>query len=566
MVWDGLRPDLVDDHDTPNLAAFEREGTRFSHHHAIFPTLTMVNAAALATGGSPGATGILGDGMYLAPLFDSKAASIPSIGPLLSSPLDLEHSQYLALLNGPDAFKGELMGLASVGQQVDDAGGYVAIAGKQGPTFLFMDHADPATAPADHRNYALVTDDMVAPPAVADAIGGVPPKPSHSDPAAVADRDAWYTHFVITRALPAARAAAARGQSVLVVLWQRNPDYAQHFGGMGTAPAIDSLHDDDANLAHVRQAIAALGITKNTDLMVVSDHGFATIRMIVSLGDQLVQAGIKHSADSSDIVIAPNGGNDLVYLSHTAFASDEARRAMLERIVNFAEAQEWCGPIFSRGHPAGAHAGNQGAFLGGISGTFSQDAIGIRNSPRAPDLVVSFRELADMNNARLTGPANPAFALIGHGQQAVPNHSLALERPIQGVIYADAVADHKFTTGMGMHGAAGRRELHSFCAAIGPDFRRRFVDNDPTDNQDVAATIRAILHQAPVAGADGRVMGEALASRTRAAGPAPVPFSATTYLVTPGAETAMTLAFIRFGGRDYLDDAGVKHTPLGAGP
>src|SRR6266851_2761170 len=130
MVWDGLRPDLVDDHDTPNLAAFEREGTRFSHHHAIFPTLTMVNAAALATGGSPGATGILGDGMYLAPLFDSKAASIPSIGPLLSSPLDLEHSQYLALLNGPDAFKGELMGLASVGQQVDDAGGYVAIAGK----------------------------------------------------------------------------------------------------------------------------------------------------------------------------------------------------------------------------------------------------------------------------------------------------------------------------------------------------------------------------------------------------------------------------------------------------
>jgi hypothetical protein len=353
---------------------------------------------------------------------------------------------------------------------------------------------------------------------------------------------------------------------VLVVLWQRNPDYSQHFGGMGTAPAINSLHHDDANLARVREAIDKLGIAKNTDLMVVSDHGFATIRMIVSLGDLLVQDGIKRSAASDDIVVAANGGNDLVYLSRTAFASDEARRVMLERIVNFAEAQEWCGPIFSRGHPPGAHPGNQGALLGAISGTFSQDAIGIHDSPRAPDLVVSFRELADMNNARLTGPDKPAFALIGHGQQAVTNHSLPLERPIEGVIYADAVADHKFTTGMGMHGAAGRRELHNFCAAIGPNFRRRFVDNDPTDNQDVPATIREILHQKPVAGADGRVIDEALVSRARPAGPAPASFKATTYLVTPGAETAMTLSYIRFGGRDYLDDSSVTHTPLGAGP
>src|ERR1700730_17614566 len=65
MVWDGLRPDLVDPRDTPNLFALEREGVQFAHQHAVFPTLTMVDAAVMATGGEPGRAAILGDSMYL---------------------------------------------------------------------------------------------------------------------------------------------------------------------------------------------------------------------------------------------------------------------------------------------------------------------------------------------------------------------------------------------------------------------------------------------------------------------------------------------------------------------
>src|ERR1700686_944060 len=76
MVWDGLRPDLVTQRDTPNLFRMAREGVRFDRHHSIFPTLTMVNASALATGAPPGINGLEGNVFYLAA--DSTPAPAPA--------------------------------------------------------------------------------------------------------------------------------------------------------------------------------------------------------------------------------------------------------------------------------------------------------------------------------------------------------------------------------------------------------------------------------------------------------------------------------------------------------
>ena len=67
MVWDGLRPDLVTERDTPNLVALAREGVRFERHHSSYPTVTMVNAAVLATGADPGTDGVIGNVMFFAP-------------------------------------------------------------------------------------------------------------------------------------------------------------------------------------------------------------------------------------------------------------------------------------------------------------------------------------------------------------------------------------------------------------------------------------------------------------------------------------------------------------------
>jgi hypothetical protein len=559
MVWDGLRPDLVDPRDTPNLTALARGGVRFDRHHAAFPSITMVNAGVLATGGDPGAVGILDDLIYFPRALGHKAAeSIPALGSLVDSPLNIEHSQYVEALDGKGGFAGHLIGVESVARQVEKAGGYVAIVGKQGPTFLFDDK--PSQSAKAEGRYLFVADDMAAPASIMPEFKQMPPMRS-SALYSVSDRDAWFTQIMIRRALPAAKAAAAKGLPAFIVLWQHNPDLVQHAAGLGTQPAINALRACDANLGRLRAALAALGISRKTDLMVVSDHGFATIRMQVSLADLLVTAGIKKSHESRDITVAANGGNDLVYLSRAAFPDQETRRATLARIVDFAEAQEWCGPIFSQ-QPSRAGAAQNGDYLGWIPGTFSQRAFGFHNAKRSADLVISFRELPDPDNRGLTGPDNPAFELARGGQKAVANHSFNLVRPVEGVMYADAP---HFTTGMGMHGAAGAREMHNFCAAEGPDFRRHFIDPDPTGNIDVPATIRWILGRPAVPGASGRVMSEALSRGARVSS---APYSTTlkAYLVIQGAEIVTTLELTRFGAREYLDGSTVAHNPLGASP
>jgi hypothetical protein len=559
MVWDGLRPDLVSQRDTPNLFALEREGVWFAHQHSVFPTVTMVNAAVLATGGKPDHIGIFGDSMYLLPELGPWAAKAPSkLGTLLDSPIDLENSNYLAALKG-EGFNGYLLGVEGVAQQILRDGGYVAIVGKQGPTFLFDDEADRRIGPAS--NYLFLADDLARPELSARAIAQKLPV-RLGDLDSIGARDRWFAELVISRALPAARAAALKGHPALIVFWQHNPDLVQHIAGLGTQPALNALHQCDTNLAGIRRALARLGVAHRTDLMVVSDHGFATIRISVSLSDLLVSAGIKKSSNSADIVVARNGGEDLVYLSSAAYVSEEARRATLARIVDFAEAQEWCGAIFSKKTAPEGTATNRQNRLGWIPGTFAQEMLGLYNSRRSPDLIISFRELPDLDNRGLTGPANPAFSVGANGQATRRNGSFPLVQPIAGVVYSDS---RSLSTGQGMHGAAGAREVHNFCAVTGPDFRRHFVDSAPSGNADVAPTIRKIFNLNDPAGASGRILQEALNRADRGSGSAQDEVL-TSYLVLQGQEVVTRLHLTRFEGRDYLDDSTVTRTPFNGSP
>ena len=50
LVIDGLRPDSITPEDTPNLWRLRRDGVDFTNSHAVFPTVTRVNATD--TGGT----------------------------------------------------------------------------------------------------------------------------------------------------------------------------------------------------------------------------------------------------------------------------------------------------------------------------------------------------------------------------------------------------------------------------------------------------------------------------------------------------------------------------------
>jgi predicted AlkP superfamily pyrophosphatase or phosphodiesterase len=63
FVWDGMRPDSITETDTPNLAALKHSGTFFSDNHSSYPTFTMMNAAAFATGSFSGKSGFYGNSL-----------------------------------------------------------------------------------------------------------------------------------------------------------------------------------------------------------------------------------------------------------------------------------------------------------------------------------------------------------------------------------------------------------------------------------------------------------------------------------------------------------------------
>ncbi len=592
MVWDGLRPDFVTAARTPNLFAMEHAGVRFARHHAVYPTITMVNAATIATGAYPGGTAIFGDRMYLAPRLRAMKIALSPNDPWATRTVDLEDSILLAALNGPKAFNGALLGFEALGQQVRRAGGYAAIVGKRGPTFMFDDSVsgDPAPgAPIGGGNYLFVSDDLVAPASIKGQLAPPPPEPA-TEEVLLGMRDAYFARVVAERALPQARAAALGGHPALVVFWQHNPDLTQHRRGLGTQAGLDALKLCDANLASVRHAIAVLGIADRTDLMVVSDHGFATIRARVPLAQLLIAAGLKKSATSDDVIVAANGGTDLVYLSHTAFPTMEAQRAILQKMADFAESQPWAGPLFTRsvgqeraraGSPTGPPGPNiespAGQGLGWIKGTFSLEVAGLidRNSYfDAPDLVVSFRELPDADNRGLTGPHNPAYVIGVHGERnsGDANHSDPLVVPVKGLVYADTGGAKGYTTGMGIHAAAGARELHNFCAAVGPDFRRHFVDRYPSGNIDARVTIALALGLAPdYAGKDGprlsyagRPLDEALAGHQLKATANESRLRVSRKLSTMEATTTLRFSVLRAGPRrwSYLDGAEFERTTL----
>src|SRR5258706_7814092 len=73
LVLDGLRPDSINPQDTPNLHRLRTEGVNFVNSHAVFPTVTRVNSAALATGSYPDRNGLMGNLVYI-PAVDPKRA------------------------------------------------------------------------------------------------------------------------------------------------------------------------------------------------------------------------------------------------------------------------------------------------------------------------------------------------------------------------------------------------------------------------------------------------------------------------------------------------------------
>src|SRR5881227_2854111 len=78
----------------------------------------------------------------------------------------------------------------------------------------------------------------------------------------------------------------ARSKPFVLVFWSRDPDGSQHNEGDSlntVTPGINGptsmagIKNADDNLAQLRKALDDLGLTATTDIMIAADHGFSTI-------------------------------------------------------------------------------------------------------------------------------------------------------------------------------------------------------------------------------------------------------------------------------------------------
>lgn len=433
IVWDGMRPDFITPSNTPTLFKLAQEGAWFANHHPVFPSTTEPNGTSIATGAYPGHDGVLANQMFR-----------PDLNPL--KPVHPEELE--TVRHGDFVTRGRYLPVPTAAELLQKQGFKTAIAGAK-PIALLHDRAE---RPAGSPNPNLFAGQTL-PPEILQAINTLH-GPFPNSTLRQLTRNDWTTEALIDPLW-------AGGVPAYSLLWMSEPDASQHSFGPGSPQALAALKNVDDNLAHVLQALEARGVRNQTDILVVSDHGFSTIQSSVDVAESLSLAGIKAVREfksppvNGDILVVGNGGSTLLYV----IGQD---KKVTGDAVRFLQAWSFTGVVFTK-QPM------EGAF------TLAQAHL---DSPAAPDVLVSLRWNASTN-----------------------------EVGTPGMLISD-VSGYK--PGQGMHGSLSSFEMHNTFIAAGPDFRAGVVDHLPTGNVDIAPTTLWILGLKPPKSMDGRVVLEAM--------------------------------------------------------
>ena len=516
FVADGLRAGMASPELTPNMSALMARGVRFANTHSLFPTFTTANASAMATGHTFGDTGDFSNAIYSGfPVPSAGDSTTPFLendpvlgdvdahfaGDYLNEETILRAAREAGLST---ATIGKL-GPALIFDHTERSGQYTVVVddstGRPGGIPLSDEvrrRLDAAGLPSQ------------APARGANGQAGTSTAPGTLE--ANVDQQAFFANLATKAVLPMFR---DRGKPFLMVFWSRDPDGTQHNMGdslMRLVPGINgptslaAIRNADANLGALLAALRAQGLDRDTDVILTSDHGFSTISkesatsfaatqtyagvpagmlpsgfVAVDLAHALnmplfdpdaKNARLEPSAFPSrgngligadpakpQVVVAANGGSDLVYLPD----GDEGLAA---RVVAALSAQDYVSGLFVDDA------------LGPIPGTLPLSAIGLKGSAVTPTpaIAVNFRSFS-------TGCADATTCGV-------------------------EVADTGLQQGQGMHGSFSRADTRNIMGAAGPGFRQGFADPAPASNADLGRTIARLL-RLDIA-AHGKLLGRVL--------------------------------------------------------
>jgi predicted AlkP superfamily pyrophosphatase or phosphodiesterase len=500
LVVDGLRPDSITAQETPNLWRLREEGVNFPNGHAVFPTVTRANAAAIGTGVYPDRNGIFGNSLY-----------VRQVDPNRSFNND-DHKNLLRL----DAATGERMVLAkTLGEILAEHGKTLAVvsSGSTGSALLVNPRAPKGTGVLVNAYWEPGVR-VAFPDAVNEAIlrrfPAAPKKGGAKDP--YVEQVSWTEQVLRDYVLSDLKPD-------VIVNWLTEPDHIQHAMGAGSDEARAAIRNNDREIGLVLDRLRELGLADKTNIIVVSDHGFGHGIFGVNVTGELIKAGLKAGADSDDVVVASSGQTMSL---HVRDRSPERIGA----IVGFLQQQKWVGVLFTAGQPgSGSGAEGRVPVEGRVPGTFALELVHLANDERGPDIVFTF-------------PWSSAKSPSG----------------VPGMDYTEASATGPLNGSAGNHGSMSPWTVRNTFIAWGADFKRGITVRTPASNVDLAPTLLALMNldrEVDLGRFDGRPLNEAFAD-----GPdeEQVPIQVRTYFVKSDDESYLTaLQLTEVGRQRYVD-------------
>jgi arylsulfatase A-like enzyme len=441
VVWDGMRPDFVTEKYTPTLDKLAHDGVRFRNHHSVYPTATDVNGAALATGCYPNRNG-------LAANLEFRAAINPR------QPIDVGDPD--SIKRGDEVSDGKYLAVPTFVELLRAAGKKVALVGVKSVAMLFDRHNDWTYARIKGKPLTIFAAAPLGSSAreeMTKILGPIPDDPH----ATAADRNQY-----ATRALT--EFFWRDGVPDFSLLWLSEPDLAEHNHAPGSPEAIAAIKAVDDDLGVVLNALEKKKVRDSTDIFVVSDHGFSTIRRSIDVVALLNNAGF-HAAkgfsekpNPGDLLVCGNAGSVLFYVR-------DHNREVMQRLVDWLEKSDFVGMLFTRDK---------------IGGTVSLDQIQI-DTPDGPDVMMAFRGSEEKNQFGVAGMID---------------------------------ADWNRKAGEGTHATLSHFDINNTFIAAGPDFRHSSEAWDPTGNIDIAPTILAIFGTHASRSMDGRRLDNGMGGRS----------------------------------------------------
>ena len=570
FIPDGLRALKVTSETAPAMAEVRDKGVNFKNPHSIFPTFTTANASAMSTGHYLGDTGDFSNTIYTG----YTVAGVETVVPFLESDPTLrdvdEHfgGNYMNEDTVLKLARDKGYSTATIGKV-----GPTLIfdhTDKPGTPGLHSIVVDDQTG---SKNGVPLSDEMQAAmtkaglplttPGRGDNAKAGDSKTPGTTVANVAQQ-AYFTDVAAKVVLPMFK---ERNKPFVLVVWSRDPDGSQHnqgdslgnvVPGINGPTSLASIKNADNNLAQLRKALDELGLAQTTNVMIAADHGFSTISkesttsstvknsypdtpqgflpmgfvaidLAKALNLPLFDPNDKNAkvADNAypkagngvigndpakpDVVVATNGGSDLVYLPNND-------KKLAAQIVKALLEQDYVSGLFVRDD------------LGRFPGTLPLSSIAMEGKAVTPHpaMMINFRSYAK-------GCDEPALCSV-------------------------EVADTVLRQGQGMHGSFSRGDTMNFMAAIGPDFKGGYVDALPVSNADIGMTAARLLNLTPTHKGNliGRVMTEAMPNgRT--------PRVASRTLTSPPAADGLrtVLNYQTVGTQRYFDSAGFPGRTVG---